>query len=85
MQQKLLSIGDNYWIEDESGQRAFKVDGKALQVRDTSVLKDASGNEVAKIQERKLSVCDTMKIEMGDRSATVHKAVAGIRDRYKID
>ena len=85
MQEKLLSIGDDYWIEDESGQRVFKVDGKAVRVRDTFVLKDASGSEAAKIQERKLSVRDKMKIEMGDRNATVHKALAGIRDRYKID
>jgi uncharacterized protein YxjI len=85
MQQKLLAIGDDYWIEDESGQRVFKVDGKAIRVRDTFVLQDASGSEVAKIQERKLSVRDKMKIEMGDRSVTVHKALVGIRDRYKID
>ena len=85
MQEKLLSIGDDYWIEDESGQRVFKVDGKAVRVRDTFVLEDAPGSELAKIQERKLSVRDKMKIEMGDRSATVHKAMVGIRDRYKID
>jgi uncharacterized protein YxjI len=85
MQEKLLSIGDDYWVEDESGQRVFKVDGKAVRLRDTFVLEDASGNEVAKIQERKLSVRDTMKIEMDSVSATVHKAVVGIRDRYKID
>ena len=85
MQEKLLSIGDDYWIEDDSGQRVFKVDGKAVRVRDTFVLEDASGNEVAKIQERKLGPRDKMKIEMGDRSATVHKALAGFRDRYKID
>jgi uncharacterized protein YxjI len=85
MQEKLLSIGDDYWIEDETGQRVFKVDGKAVRVRATFVLRDASGSEVAKIQERKLSVRDKMTIEMGDRSATVHKAIAGIRDRYKID
>jgi uncharacterized protein YxjI len=76
MQEKLLPIGDDYWIDDESGQRAFKVDGKAVRVRDTFVLKDASGSKVAKIQERKLSVRDKMKIEKGDRSATVHKTVA---------
>lgn len=85
MREKLLSIGDDYWIEDESGQRVFKVDGKALRMRDTFVLEDAGGHEVAKIQERKLRVRDTMKIEIGDRSATVHKALIGVRDRYKID
>jgi uncharacterized protein YxjI len=85
MREKLLSIGDDFWIEDESGQRVFKVDGKAMRVRDTFVLEDASGSEVAKIQEKKLSVRDKMTIEMDGRSATVHKAVVGIRDRYKID
>ena len=85
MQENLLSIGDDYWIEDDSGQRVFKVDGKAARVRDTFVLEDSSGNEVAKIQERKLSVRDTMKIEMDGGGATVHKAIVGIRDRYKID
>ncbi len=66
-----------------SGSSRF--DGKAIRIRDTFVLKDAAGSEVAKIQERKLHVRDTMKIELGDRSATVHKAMIGIRDRYKIE
>jgi uncharacterized protein YxjI len=85
MQEKLLSIGDDYWIEDESGERVFKVNGKALRVRDTFVLEDPAGRERAKIQERKLSVRDTMKIDMDGKSATVHKALVGIRDRYKVD
>ncbi len=54
MREKLLSIGDDYWIENESGERAFKVNGKAVRLRDTFVLEDAAGEEVAKIQERKL-------------------------------
>ena len=36
MREKLFSIGDDSWIETENGERAFKVDGKALRVRDTS-------------------------------------------------
>jgi uncharacterized protein YxjI len=86
MRQRLLSIGDDYWIEDDQGRRAFHVDGKALRVRKTFVLEDASGNEVAKIQERKLSVRDKMAIERGgDSLATVRKALVGIRDRFSID
>jgi uncharacterized protein YxjI len=86
MHQHLLSIGDDYWIEDEDGRRAFRVDGKALRIRKTFVLEDASGNEVAKLQERKLSVRDTMEIERGGRSvATVKKALIGIRDRFSIE
>ena len=85
MREQLLSIGDDYWIENESGERAFKVDGKAVRLRDTFVLEDAAGEEVAKIQERKLSVRDTMKIERAAGNATVHKALIGLRDRFKIE
>ena len=86
MREKLLSIGDDYWIEDDDGNRAFHVDGKALRVRQTFVIEDADGNEVAKVQERKLSVRDKMEIERGDDSlATVKKALVGLRDRFSID
>ena len=86
MREKLLSIGDDYWIEDDEGNRAFRVNGKALRVRQTFVIEDADGNEVAKIQERKLSVRDKMAIERGgDSVATVRKALVGLRDRFSID
>jgi uncharacterized protein YxjI len=85
MRQRLLSIGDDYWIEAEDGRRAFRVDGKALRIRKTLLLQDAAGNEVAKLQERKLSVRDKMEIEREGRSvATVKKALVGIRDRFSI-
>jgi uncharacterized protein YxjI len=86
MQEKLLSIGDDYWIDDESGNHAFRVNGKAMRLRQTFVLEDPDGNEVAKIQERKLSVRDRMAIERdGSAVATVKKALVGIRDRFSID
>ena len=86
MREKLISIGDDYWIEDEDGRRAYRVDGKALRIRKTFVLEDAAGNELAKLQERKLSVRDKMEIERGRETvATVRKRLVGIRDRYLID
>ena len=85
MREALMTIGDDYWIEDESGDRVFKVDGKAVRVRDTFVLRDADGHEAAKIQERKARVRDTMRIEHPGGEATVSKAVVGVRDRFKID
>ena len=86
MREKLLSIGDDYWIEDDQGQRAFKVDGKAFRVRETFVLQTPAGEEVARIQERKLSIRDKVAIERDDHTvATVHKALVGIRDRFAID
>ena len=85
MREKLMSFGDDFWIEDDNGRRAYKVDGKAVRVRDTFVLRDAGGQEVAKIQERKLRVRDTMDIERAGGNATVKKAVVGLRDRFKIE
>jgi len=85
MREKLISIGDDYWIEDEAGQRVYKVDGKALRLRDTWVLKDTSGHEVAKIRERKLSLRDALTIDIGERHATVKKAFIGIRDRFHVE
>ena len=85
MKEKLLSIGDDYWIEGPGGERVFKVNGKALRVRDTFVLEDASGHEVATIKERKLSVRDAITIEIGDQKATVKKAMIGIRERYHVE
>ena len=86
MHQHLLSIGDDYWIEDEEGRRAFRVNGKAARIRKTFVLEDAEGHEVAKIQERRLSIRDKMAIERGGHKlATVRKALIGIRDRFSID
>jgi uncharacterized protein YxjI len=28
MREKLFSIGDDYWIEDEDGEQVFKVNGR---------------------------------------------------------
>jgi uncharacterized protein YxjI len=85
MKEKLISIGDDFWIEDSTGQRVFKVNGKALRIRDTFVLEDASGREVATIKERKLHIRDAITIDFGDRKATVKKALIGIRERYNVE
>jgi uncharacterized protein YxjI len=86
MREKLLAIGDDFWIENDRGERAYKVNGKAFRLRQTFVLEDASGGEVARIQERKLSIRDKIAIERdGGGGATVHKALVGIRDRFAID
>ena len=52
MRQKLVSIGDDYWIENDQGERVFKVDGKALRARKTLIFEDSHGTELLKIQER---------------------------------
>jgi uncharacterized protein YxjI len=85
MREKMIAIGDDYWIEDDSGNKVFKVNGKAVRVRDTWILENDSGKEVAQIRERKLSIRDAIKIEFGGREATVKKALVGFRDRFHVE
>ena len=87
MREKLFAIGDDFWIETEDGERAFKVDGKALRVRSTFILESPAGEELFKIQEKKLHIRDTMAIERdGERVATIKKAlITPLRDRFAIE
>jgi len=87
MRQKMVSIGQDFWIENDQGQKVFKVDGKALRVRNTLLFQDAHGNELCKIQERMLRVKDSMEIEgpRGERMAMVKKAlITPLRDRWTV-
>ncbi len=88
MHEKLVSIGDDYWIENEAGERAFYVDGKALRIRDTLIFKDLRGNDLYKITEKLLRIRDTMDIKRADDglAATVKKDLVTIlRDRWKVE
>jgi uncharacterized protein YxjI len=87
MRQRLMSIGDDFWIETDSGQRAYKVDGKALRLRKTLIFEDADGRELAKIQQRVARIKDSMEIEDADghRVAMVKKAlISPLRDRWVV-
>jgi uncharacterized protein YxjI len=87
MREKLLSFGDDAWIEDEDGERVLRVDGKALRVRRTIHIETPSGERVFDVQQRLLHLRATMAIERdGHRVATVHKAViTPLRERWYID
>jgi uncharacterized protein YxjI len=87
MREKLVSIGDDFWIEDAAGEKVFKVDGKAVRVRNTLNFEDAHGNVLCKIQERMLRVKDSMAVEGpgGEHVATVKKAIISpVRDRFTV-
>ncbi|MFD9724158.1 LURP-one-related/scramblase family protein [Streptomyces sp. NPDC059072] len=64
---KMLAIGDDYWIEDEDGRHAFLVDGKALRFRDTLELKDPDGLILITLREKLLGFRDTMTLERDGR------------------
>jgi uncharacterized protein YxjI len=94
MREKMFAIGDDYWIETESGDRALKVDGKALRIRDTLVLESPSGEERFSIEvdggpdlEAKGNIVDheyEFKRD-GDKVAEVSKRWFRMRDTYGIE
>jgi uncharacterized protein YxjI len=87
MRQRLVSIGDDFWVETGGGQRAYKVDGKALRLRKTLIFEDPDGRQLAKIQERVARIRDSMEIEDadGNRIAMVKKAlISPLRDRWAV-
>lgn len=85
MREDLISVGDDYWIENGSGDRVFKVDGKIARLRDTWKLKDRHGAEVAVIREEVVTIRNAVKIEACGRKAEVKKALVGIRDRFHVE
>ena len=88
IRQKMISIGDDFWIENQEGQRVFKVDGKALRLRKTLIFEDMSGNKLCQIQERWLPIKETMAIDdaNGNQMAVVKKAlIAPLRDHWSVN
>lgn len=85
--QKLISIGDDFWIENQEGRKVFKVDGKVLRIRKTLVFEDIKGKKLCQIQERLLTIRDTMVIAGpdGEQMAVIKKAlIAPLRDRWSV-
>jgi len=88
IRQKMFSIGDDFWIENQDGQRVFKIDGKVLRIRKTLEFEDVNGRKLAQIKERLLTVRDTMVIEdaNGRDLAVIKKAlISPLRERWSVD
>ncbi len=87
LRQRLLSIGEDYDIEDDQGRPVYKVDGKVLRLRETFELRNQRGEEVLTIREKKLALRDSMKLLRDGRTvATVRKAwFTPLRDSFSIE
>jgi uncharacterized protein YxjI len=87
IQERIFSLTNDFWIEDENGNRVFSVDGRALSLRETFELRDAAGELRALIRKKVFAVRDTMNIEdAAGVLATVRPAFfSPFRHRYEID
>lgn len=88
MRQNLVSFGDDFWIENEQGEKMFEVNGKALRMRKTLIFRDVTGKELCTIQERMIDIRKTMSIEGPDGRilATVTRAMLRLlRDHFTVN
>ncbi|MFD3503326.1 LURP-one-related/scramblase family protein [Streptomyces sp. NPDC058676] len=83
---RLLGFGDDYWIEDDRGNKVFLVDGKAMRLRDTFELKDTQGRVLIDIHQKMFALRDTMVVERdGAPLARIkRKRLSLLRNHYRV-
>ena len=79
LNQALLSLGGDLWIEDEAGNRAFEVQGKVLSLRRMHTLLDPSGSPLYVIGQSLAHLHRTFEIKRGDEIvATIQQALVNV-------
>jgi uncharacterized protein YxjI len=87
LNQKLISLTGDLWIEDGQGNHAFEVDGTLLSLRGTHVLKDLGGQALYEISKPLAPhLHKTIDIRKGgETAATVQEAIFHLGgDKFKI-
>ena len=87
MKEKILSIGDDYTIQDENGNDKYFVDGKVLTLSNKLSFQDLDGRELALIKQRLISWKKTFDIYRdGNLVAVIKKnRFKFLHDRHVID
>jgi uncharacterized protein YxjI len=87
LRRQIFAIGEDFWIENERGEQAYKVDGKALRIRETFVLEDRTGAELATIERKLLALMPTMTIQRGGQPWAVVKKIpfTFLHQEFEID
>ncbi len=87
LNQKLLSLTGDLWIEDGQGNHTFEVDGSLFTLRGTHVLKDLNGQALYEISKPLTPhMHKTISISKGGQAvATVQEAIFHMGgDKFKI-
>src|SRR5216110_2424806 len=76
MKQKWFSFGDDYKIQDASGEDVLKIDGKVFCIGDQLSIQTMDGRELAYIDQKMLSWGPTYEIwRAGHLAAVIKKSV----------
>jgi uncharacterized protein YxjI len=87
LNQKLMSLSGDLWIDDGNGNHVFAVDGQAFHLRRTLVLQDPAGNPLYEINQSLAHVHHTFEVKRGDAVvATIQKALLNVLgDHFTVD
>lgn len=87
MKQKLFAWGDDFMIQDNTGNDKYFVDGKAFSIGNQLAFKDLRGNELAFIKQKVLAWGPTYEIHRGGAVVAVvkKKLFALLHHRFTVD
>jgi uncharacterized protein YxjI len=87
IRERFFSIGDDFDIVDDHGDKVFHVDGKVFSVRNKLVIEDPSGREVASVHRHLVSLRPTYEVRIGgEKAAEVRKKLfTPFREKFTID
>jgi uncharacterized protein YxjI len=87
IRERFFSIGDDFDIVDDHGDKVFHVDGKVFSVRNKLVIEDPSGAEVASVHRHLVSLRPTYEVRIGgEKAAEVRKKLfTPFREKFTID
>jgi uncharacterized protein YxjI len=87
IRERFFSIGDDFDIVDDHGDKVFHVDGKVFSVRNKLVIEDRSGVEVASVHRHLVALRPTYEVSIGgEKAAEVRKkSFTPFREKFTID
>jgi uncharacterized protein YxjI len=87
IRERFFSIGDDFDVLDEHGQKVYHVDGKVFSLRNRVVIEDLNGDEVASVHRHLVAMRPTYEVRIGgEKAAEVKKKLfTPFRDKFVID
>jgi uncharacterized protein YxjI len=87
IKERMIRLGEDSDILDESGRPVLHVDGKVLTLHDRLVIEDMAGQELGSVHRRLVALRPTYEITInGRQAATVKKHFfTPFRDKFTVD
>jgi uncharacterized protein YxjI len=87
IRERFFSIGDDFDVLDEHGNKLLHIDGKVFSLRNRLVIENPSGDEVASVHRHLVALRPTYEIRIGgEKAAEIRKHLfTPFHDKFTID